>query len=202
MGVVDACMGCESMGAWNGHDYLFDFPPSLFQAASVGNGAGVYSGYIPIRYEQVDCGTGDADTNTDTNTGTSSDTSDTSSDTSSDSNTDNNSGNGSTCAAAWAQCGGQNFEGPTCCVSGYSCVASSQWYSQCKPTTDSADTNTNTNTNTNTINDPNTGSTNTNTNTDTSTDTSADANVDVNTDANTNTGTNTAGGTCAAAWAS
>merc|ERR1711881_222081 len=119
---------------------------------------------------------------TDTNTGTSSDTSDTSSDTSSDSNTDNNSGNGSTCAAAWAQCGGQNFEGPTCCVSGYSCVASSQWYSQCKPTTDSADTNTNTNT-------------------DTSTDTSTDANVDVNTDANTNTGTNTAGGTCAAAWA-
>merc|ERR1711881_708124 len=103
--VVDACMGCESMGAWNGHDYLFDFPPSLFQAASVGNGAGVYSGYIPIRYEQVDCGTGDAntdtDTNTDTSTGTSSDTSDTSSDTSSDSNTDNNSGNGSTCAAAW-----------------------------------------------------------------------------------------------------
>merc|ERR1711881_103695 len=124
-----------------------------------------------------------------------SDTSDTSSDTSSDSNTDNNSGNGSTCAAAWAQCGGQNFEGPTCCVSGYSCVASSQWYSQCKHTTDSADTNTNT------INDPNTGSTNTNTNTDTSTDTSTDANVDVNTDANTNTGTNTAGGTCAAAWA-
>merc|ERR1712036_159557 len=109
-----------------------------------------------------------------------------------------------------------NFEGPTCCVSGYSCVASSQWYSQCKPTTDSADTNTNTNTNTNTINDANTGSTNTNTNTindantgstntnpntDTSTDTSTDANVDVNTDANTNTGTNTADGTCAAAWA-
>ena len=37
------------------------------------------------------------------------------------------------CAAAWAQCGGQGFSGPTCCASGNKCVYGNPWYSQCKP---------------------------------------------------------------------
>ncbi|KAM0322252.1 hypothetical protein ACHAQA_009540 [Verticillium albo-atrum] len=37
---------------------------------------------------------------------------------------------GATCAAAWAQCGGQGWTGPTCCSKG-TCKVSSQWYSQC-----------------------------------------------------------------------
>jgi len=41
-------------------------------------------------------------------------------------------GDGS-CQSAWAQCGGQSWHGATCCVSGYTCVRSSKWYSQCKP---------------------------------------------------------------------
>ncbi|CAK4624538.1 unnamed protein product [Aphanomyces euteiches] len=41
------------------------------------------------------------------------------------------SGGGS--AAAWAQCGGTGYTGPTTCVSGYTCKFSSQWYSQCVP---------------------------------------------------------------------
>ncbi|KAH9079922.1 hypothetical protein Ae201684P_007630 [Aphanomyces euteiches] len=32
-------------------------------------------------------------------------------------------------AAAWAQCGGQGFTGPTTCVQGYTCKVSNQWYS-------------------------------------------------------------------------
>ena len=36
------------------------------------------------------------------------------------------------CAGAWEQCGGQDFNGPTCCISGYTCTIQSQWYSQCK----------------------------------------------------------------------
>ena len=40
-------------------------------------------------------------------------------------------GNGD-CAGAWEQCGGQNFDGPTCCVSGYTCTRQNKWYSQCK----------------------------------------------------------------------
>ncbi|KAJ3042795.1 hypothetical protein HDV00_006615 [Rhizophlyctis rosea] len=35
------------------------------------------------------------------------------------------------CAARFAQCGGQGFTGPTCCQSGSTCKASNQWYSQC-----------------------------------------------------------------------
>jgi lysophospholipase L1-like esterase len=34
---------------------------------------------------------------------------------------------------AWGQCGGQGFTGSTTCVSGYTCVFSNQWYSQCQP---------------------------------------------------------------------
>ncbi|KAJ1562246.1 hypothetical protein HK096_000605, partial [Nowakowskiella sp. JEL0078] len=37
------------------------------------------------------------------------------------------------CGAAYAQCGGINFSGSTCCVSGYFCNAQSQYYSQCIP---------------------------------------------------------------------
>merc|ERR1712036_111078 len=37
------------------------------------------------------------------------------------------------CATKWAQCGGKNYNGPTCCEAGSSCVRSSDWYSQCKP---------------------------------------------------------------------
>lgn len=40
---------------------------------------------------------------------------------------------GGTCQSAWGQCGGKNHQGPSCCVSGYSCVYSTEWYSQCKP---------------------------------------------------------------------
>lgn len=35
-----------------------------------------------------------------------------------------------TCAALWAQCGGQGWTGPTCCTQG-TCTAGNQWYSQC-----------------------------------------------------------------------
>ncbi|KAF3916745.1 Endoglucanase-4 [Dactylellina cionopaga] len=36
-------------------------------------------------------------------------------------------------AAAWAQCGGIGFTGPTACVSGYKCTVQSAYYSQCVP---------------------------------------------------------------------
>ncbi|KAF6760345.1 hypothetical protein DFP72DRAFT_988554 [Ephemerocybe angulata] len=36
-------------------------------------------------------------------------------------------------APAYGQCGGQGWSGPTTCVSGYSCTATNQWYSQCTP---------------------------------------------------------------------
>ncbi|KAJ3122873.1 hypothetical protein HK098_002412, partial [Nowakowskiella sp. JEL0407] len=39
----------------------------------------------------------------------------------------------SNCAAAWGQCGGQGWNGPTCCVSGNTCTKSDNYYSQCKP---------------------------------------------------------------------
>lgn len=32
---------------------------------------------------------------------------------------------------AWGQCGGQGWTGSTTCVSGWTCVYSNQWYSQC-----------------------------------------------------------------------
>ncbi len=38
----------------------------------------------------------------------------------------------SNCAGEWAQCGGQGFNGPTCCSKG-TCVEINQYYSQCKP---------------------------------------------------------------------
>ncbi|BGP54626.1 hypothetical protein JCM8202v2_002213 [Rhodotorula sphaerocarpa] len=36
-------------------------------------------------------------------------------------------------AAAYAQCGGVGYTGDTCCVSGYTCVFSNSYYSQCVP---------------------------------------------------------------------
>lgn len=33
---------------------------------------------------------------------------------------------------AWAQCGGQGYNGATTCVAGYACVSVNQWYSQCQ----------------------------------------------------------------------
>jgi aryl-phospho-beta-D-glucosidase BglC (GH1 family) len=38
---------------------------------------------------------------------------------------------GSSCSAAWGQCGGKNWNGPTCCTTGYYCNSQNQWYSQC-----------------------------------------------------------------------
>lgn len=37
------------------------------------------------------------------------------------------------CSSAWGACGGQNWDGPTCCEDGYVCMAESIWYSQCRP---------------------------------------------------------------------
>ena len=37
------------------------------------------------------------------------------------------------CSPAYGQCGGVNWSGPTCCVSGNTCIKQSQYYSQCKP---------------------------------------------------------------------
>jgi endoglucanase len=34
---------------------------------------------------------------------------------------------------AWGQCGGIGWSGDTKCVSGYTCVKSNDWYSQCIP---------------------------------------------------------------------
>ncbi len=39
------------------------------------------------------------------------------------------------CSAAYGQCGGQSWNGPTCCVVGFKCVASNAYYSQCVPDT-------------------------------------------------------------------
>jgi len=40
-------------------------------------------------------------------------------------------GGGTNCSAKWGQCGGQGWQGATCCQSGSTCQASNQWYSQC-----------------------------------------------------------------------
>ncbi|KAK4450222.1 concanavalin A-like lectin/glucanase domain-containing protein [Podospora aff. communis PSN243] len=46
-------------------------------------------------------------------------------------NTQPPAGGGGNCAARWGQCGGQGWNGPTCCQSGSTCRQSNQWYSQC-----------------------------------------------------------------------
>ncbi|KXX74022.1 Exoglucanase-6A [Madurella mycetomatis] len=37
------------------------------------------------------------------------------------------------CGSVWGQCGGNGWTGPTCCVSGSTCVEQNPWYSQCLP---------------------------------------------------------------------
>lgn len=37
------------------------------------------------------------------------------------------------CSPAYGQCGGTGWTGPTCCVAGFTCDRSQQWYQQCKP---------------------------------------------------------------------
>jgi len=37
------------------------------------------------------------------------------------------------CMQVWEQCGGQTWNGATCCEASLSCVVQDQWYSQCKP---------------------------------------------------------------------
>lgn len=57
----------------------------------------------------------------------------------SNSNNSNNGGGGGGAPPAgptadkWSQCGGANFQGPTACAAGSTCVKQSNWYSQCKP---------------------------------------------------------------------
>lgn len=41
-------------------------------------------------------------------------------------------GTGGGSVPQWGQCGGQGYTGPTKCVSPYTCVATSQWWSQCE----------------------------------------------------------------------
>ncbi|OUM59501.1 carbohydrate-binding module family 1 protein, partial [Piromyces sp. E2] len=42
-----------------------------------------------------------------------------------------NPGNQGNCAAKWAQCGGKDFKGATCCQQGSSCQFVNEYYSQC-----------------------------------------------------------------------
>ncbi|KAI1827533.1 carbohydrate-binding module family 1 [Xylaria intraflava] len=44
------------------------------------------------------------------------------------------------CATEWAQCGGTGWAGATCCSSGSTCVAQSDYYSQCVPGTGNSTT--------------------------------------------------------------
>jgi len=37
------------------------------------------------------------------------------------------------CSATWGQCGGENWNGPTCCDAGSGCVVSNPYYAQCLP---------------------------------------------------------------------
>jgi len=37
------------------------------------------------------------------------------------------------CVGAWGKCGGKNWAGASCCVSGYRCNFQNEWYSQCIP---------------------------------------------------------------------
>jgi len=39
----------------------------------------------------------------------------------------------SDCVALHGKCGGKNYNGPTCCKAGSTCIVRNPWYSQCKP---------------------------------------------------------------------
>ncbi|CAK4105380.1 unnamed protein product [Aphanomyces euteiches] len=41
--------------------------------------------------------------------------------------------NGGGAAQAWAQCGGNGYNGPTGCTNGFTCKYNNEWYSQCLP---------------------------------------------------------------------
>jgi rhamnogalacturonan acetylesterase len=45
------------------------------------------------------------------------------------------------CISAYGQCGGKNFKGETCCVSGYVCKETNEWYAQCVPETSNKSSN-------------------------------------------------------------
>jgi len=56
---------------------------------------------------------------------------------------------GGKCVAAWKKCGGQNYNGPTCCEAGFVCKVQNKWYSQCvKAATESSTTTASTSTST------------------------------------------------------
>merc|ERR1712107_419408 len=38
------------------------------------------------------------------------------------------------CSDVWKQCGGKNWNGPTCCKGSCGCVLVNEYYSQCRPT--------------------------------------------------------------------
>lgn len=40
---------------------------------------------------------------------------------------------GGDCSPVYGQCGGNNWEGPTCCEAGSTCQVDNEWYSQCAP---------------------------------------------------------------------
>ena len=44
------------------------------------------------------------------------------------------------CAKGWAQCGGKGYTGPTCCATGFSCVKSNDYFSECTPSAETAET--------------------------------------------------------------
>lgn len=50
------------------------------------------------------------------------------------SNGSHHSGGDGACADVWNQCGGHQWQGPTCCKSGCRCNREGQWYHQCEPT--------------------------------------------------------------------
>merc|ERR1719471_2486185 len=40
---------------------------------------------------------------------------------------------GMKCISPWGKCGGQGWNGATCCVHDYQCIEQGRWYSQCIP---------------------------------------------------------------------
>lgn len=76
-------------------------------------------------------GGGSAQTSTTAKPTTSSTTLATSTKTSSASSTTSSAASGGACVAKYGQCGGTGWTGATCCVSGSTCSATNQYYSQC-----------------------------------------------------------------------
>jgi hypothetical protein len=44
------------------------------------------------------------------------------------------------CSGSFAQCGGLNFAGDNCCISGYECTFINEWYSECQLSTNDSNT--------------------------------------------------------------